>query len=158
MQPLLSVQNLTLTFAGKETPALSSVSFDIFPGEVLGIAGESGSGKSLSSMAIMGILPPNAIVSNESKIIFHSSSGVIDLLASTEAVKQKIRGKEAGMIFQEPMTSLNPVIQCGKQVAEVLEIHQSLSKTESREKVIELFEKVKLPRPGELFKAWPHQL
>ncbi|MEY4111112.1 MAG: hypothetical protein RLZZ46_1467, partial [Bacteroidota bacterium] len=158
MQPLLSVQNLTLTFAGKETPALSSVSFDIFPGEVLGIAGESGSGKSLSSMAIMGILPRNAIVSNESKIIFHSSSGVIDLLASTEAVKQKIRGKEAGMIFQEPMTSLNPVIQCGKQVAEVLEIHQSLSKTESREKVIELFEKVKLPRPGELFKAWPHQL
>jgi peptide/nickel transport system ATP-binding protein len=158
MQHLLKVHNLSLKFAGKEQYALSSVSFDIMPGEVVGIAGESGSGKSLSSMTIMGLLPPSAIVAPESSILFQRKQGTCDLLKASPELRREIRGKETGMIFQEPMTSLNPVMRCGKQVAETLMKHQQLDKAEAEIKVIELFDRVKLPRAVELFHAWPHQL
>lgn len=157
-QPLLQVNQLSLRFPGKSYNALRSVSFDIFPGEVVGIAGESGSGKSLSSLAIMGLLPKSAQLSAESKILFRSKQGTCDLLTLSAEEHRAIRGKETGMIFQEPMTSLNPIMRCGKQVAEVLMHHQKLEPGVAQKSVIELFEKVKLPRSKELFHAWPHQL
>lgn len=154
-EPVLSVKDLQTTFFTDDgqVPAVDGVSFHINEGEVLGIVGESGCGKSVTSLSVMGLVSdPGRIVSGE--IQFKGK----DLTKLPEREMRKLRGNELAMIFQEPMTSLNPVYKIGNQLMEPLEIHQNLSKREAREKAIELLKLVGLPRASELLNDYPHQL
>jgi len=155
-QKLLSVENLTISFKREKEfiPVVHQLTYELYENEILGIVGESGSGKSVSSMAIMGLLPSSISKIANGSIVFEGKD--ISLLSDQEF--QKIRGNEIAMIFQEPMSSLNPSMKCGIQVSEILEIHTSLSKKEIKNQVISLFEKVKLPNPEELFSKYPHQI
>ncbi|NBJ68230.1 MULTISPECIES: ABC transporter ATP-binding protein [Clostridia] len=155
MAPLLSVQALDVAFQLPEGEflALENISFHIYPNEVVGIVGESGCGKSLTSQAIMGILPGVASIKH-GNISFQGCS--LNDLSSREW--QELRGNELTMIFQEPMTSLNPVLTIGRQIAEVLKKHTSLSKIERKQQVIKTMNEVGLPRAEALWKAYPHQL
>lgn len=153
---VVDIQNLSLGFG--ENTILTNVSFSIPKGKIIGVVGESGSGKSITSLAIMGLLPKTAKISSESKILFESSKGNLDLLKLTDEEKRSFRGKEMGMIFQEPMTSLNPSLRCGEQVEESIRLHLKLSKENAKKRVIELFEKVLLPNPERIYKAYPHEL
>ncbi|MGG8495851.1 ABC transporter ATP-binding protein [Tenacibaculum sp. TC6] len=148
---MLKVKNLSISF-NKNNYALKNVSFSLKENKILGIVGESGSGKSISSLAIMGLLTSKAKI--EGEIIFKNQP----ILNYTEKELQSIRGKEIAMIFQEPMSSLNPTLTCGYQVAEVLKQHTSLSSKEIKNEVIDLFKKVKLPRPEQLYNAYPHEI
>lgn len=152
----IEIKNLSLKFG--ENEILKNVSFSVGKGKILGVVGESGSGKSITSLAIMGLLPKNAQISANSKILFDSLRGSIDLLKLNPEEKRKYRGHEIGMIFQEPMTSLNPSIRCGEQVEEAIRLHLKLRKPEAKKRVIELFEKVLLPNPERIYKAYPHEL
>jgi peptide/nickel transport system ATP-binding protein len=156
---LLSVRDLSISFKTDEgiSPATQGVSFDIAHGQTLGLVGESGSGKSVTSLAAMRLLPRKAIISGQ--ILFsHPKKGVIDLLKISEEQMQDIRGNHMGMIFQEPMTSLNPVKRCGLQVAETLVWHKKANDKQARTKVLGLFEEVKLPFPEQVFRKYPHEL
>lgn len=154
-QPILSVAQLdvSFTFTDREYIALNSISFAVNPHEVVGIVGESGCGKSLTSLSIMGILPRNAQVKKGS-IQFKGN----DITRLSEKDWQQLRGKELGMIFQEPMTALNPLLTVGKQIEEVLRQHTKLSKTERKQQTIEMMKEVGLPRAEELYSSYPHQL
>lgn len=154
MSVLLEINNLSISFGGsnKQKKVLNKVSFHLSKNEILGVVGESGSGKSLTSLAIMGLLPENCDIDGE--IIYNSNN----LLEIKESVFQKIRGASIAMVFQEPMSALNPSMRCGKQVTEVLLTHNKLKTTEARSQVLELFEKVKLPNPKRIYKAYPHEL
>lgn len=153
---ILDIQNLSLRFGNNEI--LKKVSFSIPKGKIVGVVGESGSGKSITSLAVMGLLPKSAQIPSESEILFHSDSKTIDLLKLSPEQKRKYRGNEIGMIFQEPMTSLNPSIRCGEQVEEAIRLHLKMEKTAAKKRVIELFEKVLLPNPERIYKAYPHEL
>ena len=158
---LLEVKNLTIEFKTDDgiIKAVDSISFNLKKGETLGIVGESGSGKSVTSLSVMQLIPspPGRITSGE--IWFHSPSrGVIDLVKLTQAEIRHIRGNEISMIFQEPMTSLNPVFTCGAQVVEAIMLHQKLKKAEAAQLTLALFESVQLPRPGDIFNSYPHQI
>ena len=148
---VLEVQNLTLG-VGKTT-LLHQVSFSIRSGEIFALVGESGSGKSLTSLAIMRLLP-EAIRVEGGDIRLHGNS----LFALSEMAMQTIRGKKIAMIFQEPMTALNPVMTIGEQVAEVIRLHLGLSERKIRAKVVELFEEVALPEADKRYGWYPHQL
>lgn len=152
----LEIKNLSLSFG--ENEILKNVSFSVPVGKIIGVVGESGSGKSITSLAIMGLLPENAKTSSESKIIFHGGSKPVDLLELNSEEKRKFRGKEISMIFQEPMTSLNPSIRCGEQVEEAVRLHLKLKKEQAKQRVLELFQKVLLPNPERMYKAYPHEL
>jgi len=157
----LSVNNLRISFPATESErfSLKNIAFNLHKGECLGIVGESGSGKSISSLAIMGLLPIPPAEIEKGEILFHKNDEkAIDLLRISEKEYCSLRGNKISMIFQEPMTSLNPVINCGSQVAEVLIIHSGLSKKEAHRQTIDLFNEVQLPRPEEIFKSFPHQL
>ena len=151
---MLQVKDLSIRFLShkKETEVVKKVSFNLGMNKILGIVGESGSGKSVTSLAILGLLSENAILDGE---IYFKEKNIISI--SNKAF-ENIRGKKIGMIFQEPMSSLNPTITCGKQVYEVLKKHTDLNKKEIFKEVISLFEKVKLPTPQRIFKSYPHQL
>ena len=153
---LLSVKKLTISFKKEKeyVPVVHGLTYDLYENEIVGIVGESGSGKSVSSLAIMGLLPLKISKITDGTIVFNGKE--ITNLSDKEF--QKIRGNDIAMIFQEPMSSLNPSLKCGFQVAEILERHTSLSKKEIRTEVISLFEKVKLPNPEELFNKYPHQI
>lgn len=153
--PLLSVQDLVVSFGKKRKviEVLHKISFNLFENEILGIVGESGSGKSVTSLSIMGLLPKKT-AQYSGKILFEGN----DLLKIHESEFQKIRGKEIAMIFQEPMSALNPSLKCGKQVAEILRLHLKMNASEARKETISLFQKVKLPRPQEIFNSYPHQI
>jgi len=158
---LLEVKNLVTEFRTEDqtVKAVNGISFSLNKGETVGIVGESGSGKSVTSLSIMRLIPnpPGKIVSGE--IIFHSRTrGVVDLTKLTEKEMRTFRGNEIAMIFQEPMTSLNPVFTCGDQVMEAIMLHQKVSKKEAKEKTIELFKEVQLPRPDKIFDTYPHQI
>ena len=160
-QPLLTVSNLTLDFLSHRghTRAVDGVSFELSRGETVAIVGESGSGKSVTSLALLGLIqmPPGRLVSGSA--VFQSGAlGEVDLLRLPEKQLQKVRGNDIGMIFQEPMTSLNPVLTCGAQVAEALLLHTSFSKSEARERTIELFTEAQLPRPAGIFTSYPHEI
>ncbi|WBA41162.1 ABC transporter ATP-binding protein [Hymenobacter canadensis] len=160
-QPILSVRNLTIDFNSHRgnTRAVQDVSFDLHRGETLAIVGESGSGKSVTSLALMGLipLPPGRIVSGEAR--FQSEAlGEVDLLQLTDKQLQQVRGNDIGMIFQEPMTSLNPVYTCGSQVVEALRLHTSLSEKEAEARTVELFTMAQLPRPEKIFASYPHEI
>jgi peptide/nickel transport system ATP-binding protein len=157
--PLLQIKNLSIAFNTDEglMKATEQVDFSIHHGETLGLVGESGSGKSVTALSVMRLLPGKTIISGE--ILFsHPTRGVIDLLKLSETEMQKIRGNQIGMIFQEPMTSLNPVKRCGLQVMEGLIWHRKANEKQAREKVFELFEEVKLPMPDKTFLKYPHEL
>ena len=158
---LLEIKNLVTEFRTEDetVKAVDQISFVLNKGETLGIVGESGSGKSVTSLSVMRLIPnpPGKISGGE--IIYHSKNkGPIDLLKLSEKEMRELRGNEIAMIFQEPMTSLNPVFTCGEQVMEAIIIHQKITKKEAKEKTIQLFHKVQLPRPESIFDAYPHQI
>ncbi|MBE7687185.1 dipeptide ABC transporter ATP-binding protein [Tenacibaculum finnmarkense genomovar ulcerans] len=148
---MLQVKNLEISFKNAAS-VIQEVSFNVQQTQILGIVGESGSGKSITSLAILGLLPKYATITGE--ILFKEQN----VLNYKNSDFQKIRGSQIAMIFQEPMSSLNPTLTCGFQVAEVLKLHTNLSKKEIKQAVILLFEKVKLPRPMAIFNAYPHQI
>jgi len=152
----IEIKNLSLSFSKNEI--LKNVSINVPKGKIIGVVGESGSGKSITSLAVMGLLPQTAKVSTESEIIFYSEQKNTDLLKLNSDEIRKYRGKEIGMIFQEPMTSLNPSLRCGEQVEEAIRLHLQLPKVQAKQKVIELFEKVLLPNPERIYNAYPHEL
>ncbi|GAB3194990.1 peptide/nickel transport system ATP-binding protein [Pontibacter aydingkolensis] len=159
--PILKVIGLETTFSTNRstTKAVDKISFEVYPGETVAIVGESGSGKSVTALSVMRLIntPPGRIVGG--KAIFQSEKfGEVDLLSLQEKQMQQIRGNKISMIFQEPMSSLNPVYTCGKQVAEALLLHTDISKKEAKERTIQLFEKAKLPRPEKIFDAYPHEI
>jgi peptide/nickel transport system ATP-binding protein len=135
---------------------VNDVSFHVAKGKTLGIVGESGSGKSVTSMSIMRLLDKNVQIRGE--ILWQDNEIEKNLLNLNDAEIRKIRGRQISMIFQEPMTSLNPVFKCGHQVAEALQLHLNLSKKEAKERTIELFNEVLLPRPESIFDTYPHQI
>ncbi len=153
---LLSVQNLCVSFFAekKENRVLHDISFDLHENEILGVVGESGSGKSVASLAILGLLPNKIAKISKGNITYKG----ISLLQLNEKEYRAIRGNEIAMIFQEPMSSLNPSMKCGKQVIEILLQHTTLSNKEAKEEVLSLFEKVKLPDPQRAYSSYPHQL
>lgn len=160
MNQILELKNLHTEFTTEDGifQAVKGVSFDLKRGETIGIVGESGSGKSVTSLSIMRLLSKAGRISS-GEILFHpNDSSTVDLAKIPENELRKFRGNDIAMIFQEPMTSLNPVIKCGDQVAEALIIHKNFSKKVAREKTIFLFEKVKLPRPEQLYDSYPHQI
>lgn len=158
---LLEVKNLVTEFKTDEgyVKAVNDVSFNLYRGETVGIVGESGSGKSVTSLSIMSLIPnpPGRIASGQ--IIYHTKDGrAVDLTKISEAEMRKFRGDEIAMIFQEPMTSLNPVFTCGDQVMEAIILHQKKTKQEARDLTLKMFEKVRLPDPVRVLDAYPHQL
>ena len=152
---MLQIEHLSIEFGTDPqlVRAVSDVSFQLEKGEALGLVGESGSGKSLTALTIMQLLPSQARIG--SGTVQYDG---IDLLSSGKEVSENLRGSKIGMIFQEPMTSLNPVMRCGMQVAESIRIHQKVNRKIAREKVIGLFQKVKLPRPEHIYTSYPHQI
>ncbi len=158
---LLEIQNLQTYFFGKEgtVKAADDVSFYLNRGETLGIVGESGSGKSVTALSIMRLVqePPGKIVGG--KISYFPKDGTeIDLLALPEDEMRPYRGNNISMIFQEPMTSLNPVYTCGNQVIEAIILHQKVNKAEAAKLAKEMFGKVQLPDPERIYRSYPHQL
>jgi peptide/nickel transport system ATP-binding protein len=156
--PLLQITNLSIDFItdGIAANAVKSSSFTIEKGEIIAIVGESGSGKSATALSLLQLLPAAATVKGEMQ--FSINNKQIDILQLSEKEINAIRGKDIAMIFQEPMTSLNPVFTCGYQVMEAIQLHEKLPGTIAKEKTIALFEKVKLPNPPEIFNRYPHQL
>ena len=158
---LLEFKNLVTEFhtEGKVVTAVNNISFTLNKGETIGIVGESGSGKSVTSLSAMRLVPspPGKIAGGE--ILFHKKDGeTVDFLQISEKEMRQYRGNEIAMIFQEPMTSLNPVFTCGDQVMEAIMLHQSISKSEAKDLTIKLFEEVQLPDPERIFNTYPHQI
>jgi peptide/nickel transport system ATP-binding protein len=153
--PLLSVRDLRIAFSGVE--AVRSVSFDIAPGETLGLVGESGSGKSATSLALLRLLGSSAMVGG--RIEFARAGGLTeDLLGLSEEAMRRHRGKSMAMIFQEPMTALNPVMTVGRQIAEALLAHAPrTSRSQVRERVLAAMREVALPQPERRMEDYPHQ-
>lgn len=161
MKPLLEIKDLVTEFRSDGTykAAVKGVSFTVGRGETVGVVGESGSGKSVTSLSVMRLIqePPGRI--SNGSITFHDSEGEsVDLLSLPRGRMRGYRGNKIAMIFQEPMTSLNPVFTCGDQVMEAILEHRTKDKKEAKRLTIELFEKVKLPRPEAIFKSYPHQI
>lgn len=150
--PILKVKNLTISFGNNEV--IHNISYQLNKNEILGIVGESGSGKSVSSLAILGLLPKNISKINFGSISFKDK----DLTTLSPKLFQNIRGHKIAMIFQEPMSSLNPSMTCGKQVQEILLQHTSLSKKEAASETLLLFEKVKLPDVKNTYFKYPHEI
>ena len=158
---LLEVKNLVTEFRteNETIKAVNDISFTLSRGETIGIVGESGSGKSVTSLSAMRLIPnpPGKITQGE--IIYHSNTkGIVDLVQLSEKQMREFRGNEIAMIFQEPMTSLNPVFTCGDQVMEAILLHQKCTKKEAEEQTLQLFKEVQLPRPEAILKSYPHQL
>ncbi|WP_354584430.1 ABC transporter ATP-binding protein [Hymenobacter sp. UYCo722] len=158
---LLTVSNLTIDFSSHrgDVRAVDNVSFELHRGETLAIVGESGSGKSVTSLALLGLIPmpPGRIASGQA--IFQSEKlSETDLLKLSETDLRQVRGNDIGMIFQEPMTSLNPVYTCGSQVVEALRLHTDLTEAAAKARTIELFTEAQLPRPESIFGSYPHEI
>ncbi|MBU0696813.1 MAG: ABC transporter ATP-binding protein, partial [Bacteroidetes bacterium] len=151
---LLKVENLNIHFKTEDGDfhAVKGINLALKKGEIIGLVGESGSGKSVSSLALMRLLDKNS--RTEGKVFFEGTN----LLDLSEKEMQAYRGNRIAMIFQEPMTSLNPVITCGKQVAETILIHQKKDKQSAKQKTIQLFQEVKLPDPEYIYDKYPHEL
>ncbi len=172
MPPLLEVRNLNIAFATKPAagaahvgtadspvqtlPAVRDLAFSIAPGEVLGLVGESGSGKSITSLAIMRLLPPQAQISGE--ILFSENGATRNLSALPADSMRQLRGSRIAMIFQEPMTALNPVMRVGDQIAEAVRAHGTRSKSEAQKLAIQAMTDVAIPTPDRRSRDYPHQL
>ncbi|HEX2608911.1 MAG TPA: ATP-binding cassette domain-containing protein, partial [Flavisolibacter sp.] len=161
MIPLLQIKNLSIDFVteNRTTHAVSDISLEVNRGEIVALVGESGSGKSVTSLSLLKLLPqPPAVYAGGNLLFSDDGTTAIDLLQVPDNQMQSIRGRKIAMIFQEPMTSLNPVMRCGKQVMEALIQHKRLTATEARRQTIEWFARVQLPDPERLFDRYPHQL
>jgi peptide/nickel transport system ATP-binding protein len=161
MLPLLEIRDLSIAFRaeGHQTTAVSRISLQVSRGEVLALVGESGSGKSVTSLSILRLLDSPSTLYPSGAVLF-SEDGIssMDLLKADAATLRNTRGHKIAMIFQEPMTSLNPVMTCGRQVAEALLAHKKMTRAEARKRAIDWLQKVKLPQPEVLFDRYPHQL
>ncbi len=161
MSPLLSIQELSIAFRteGEPAPGVEDISLEVCRGEIVALVGESGSGKSITSLSILQLLPAPPAIYLSGKILFTGRDGqTVDLLEQRPLQMQAIRGSEIAMIFQEPMTSLNPVATCGDQVTEAIRAHRKVTAAAAREEAIVLFRKVRLPDPEGIFERYPHQL
>ena len=156
MQPLLEIKNLRIDFLhdGSWREVVHGIDFDVVAGRTLAIVGESGSGKSVSSLSVMHLLPPKT---SRIKADAMRLEG-LDIKDFDEKRMADIRGKRIAMIFQEPMTSLNPVYRCGQQVSEMIRQHEQVTKKDARDRVISLFRQVMLPRPEAIYDSYPHEL
>jgi len=154
--PVLDVQGLTVRLpAGADRlNAVENVSFAVAPGEIVCVVGESGSGKSVTAHAVMGLLPPGQLTATAGRVLLEGE----DLLLKSPAEMRRIRGDRIAMIFQEPMTALNPVMRVGDQIAEVLDIHTRLGERERRARVLDVMQSVYLPEPERMIDVYPHQL
>ena len=155
-EPLLSVRNLEVNFqirGGRAVRAVDDVSFDIYPGQHVGLVGESGSGKSVTSLAIMGLLPRRG-VTIRGEVLYEGTN----LLELSQKELRAMRGRDISMVFQDPMTSLNPVVTIGTQVGEILEQHYGSTKREAHNRSVELLERVGIPDPVRRLEEYPHQL
>lgn len=161
MTSLLSIRDLAVAFRQGDcvTTAIHSLSFSVQAGETLAIVGESGSGKSVSALSILQLLPVPPAIYRSGQILFSGRGQTErDLLQLPEKELKKLRGKEIAMIFQEPMTSLNPLFTCGNQVMEAIKLHQPVTDAEAKRKTIALFDKVRLPDPTNMFSRYPHEI
>lgn len=160
MQPLLRIEDLCVDFVSENgrTSAVKDLSLIVNKGEIVALVGESGSGKSVTSLSILQLLPQPPAHYPKGKILFSEGEQTIDLLTLRHEQLRSVRGNKIAMIFQEPMTSLNPVIKCGEQVMEALLVHKRISKAEAKKQTIDWFAKVKLPSPEKIFSRYPHQL
>lgn len=158
---LLQIKNLQVEFTNNDatTKALHGISFEVNKGEIVAVVGESGSGKSVTAMSVLQLLPSPPAKYASGEILFNNDAdNVVNLLTLTEKELCKIRGNKISMIFQEPMTSLNPVFSCGQQVAEAIQLHNKVSKKEALQKTVELFKQVQLPDPEKIINRYPFQL
>ena len=155
-KPVLDVQGLTvrLPHGADRLNAVENVSFAVAPGEIVCVVGESGSGKSVTAHAVMGLLPPGQLTATAGRVLLEGE----DLLLKSPAEMRRIRGDRISMIFQEPMTALNPVMKVGDQIAEVLDIHTRLGERERRARVLDVMQSVHLPEPERMIDVYPHQL
>lgn len=155
-EPILTINQLHTSFRvdGEMIPAVEGIDLTLYPGEIVGLVGESGSGKSVTSLSIMQLLEdtPGEIVGGE--VLFDGK----DVAKASTREKRKLRGNRMSMIFQEPMTSLNPVVKIGKQLVEAILEHQSLTKQEAKRHAVSMLEQVGIPRAAEIMKEFPHQL
>jgi peptide/nickel transport system ATP-binding protein len=156
---ILEIKNLCIDFVSKKSTfrAVSGLSFSLEKGKTLGIVGESGSGKSVSVLSVMRLLPEKNVC-YEGEINFIENNKKIDFLKLTEKQMRFYRGNRIGMIFQEPMTSLNPSMRCGKQITELLSLHLKMNKAKAKQRTLELFEEVLLPDPLKAYNAYPHEI
>ncbi len=154
--PLLQIRNLHVSFRrdGRWNEAVHGIDLDVFAGKTLGLVGESGSGKSVSSLAVMRLLNERVSRIDSDSILIEGD----EIKHFTERQMAEVRGKRIAMIFQEPMTSLNPVYKCGFQVSEMIRQHEDVSKVEAKKRVIDLFKQVMLPRPEAIYDSYPHEL
>ncbi len=159
-QPLLQIKNLSISFIanGIKTNALTNINITVNKGEIVAIVGESGSGKSVTALSILQLIPSPPISYDSGEILLTTNSATIDVLKLPKEALSNIRGNKVAMIFQEPMTSLNPVLTCGNQVMEAILLHQNISKTDAKIKTMALFQQVQLPNPELLFNRYPHQI
>ena len=159
---LLRINDFSLELRNDEAwkQILHHVTFDLPKGQTIGVVGESGSGKSVTALSVMRLLSAKGMRVGEGSITFYDAKKEqpVDLLSLSDKELRKVRGARIAMIFQEPMTSLNPVIRCGDQIMEALLLHTTLTKAEAKERVLELFREVMLPRPEKIFSAYPHEL
>ena len=159
MLPLVQIKNLSISFAqdDKNVDAVKNISFNIPRGKITALIGESGSGKSVTALSFLQLLPEQAKLSGN-MLYSEDGSTTKDLLHASLSAMQQLRGNKIAMIFQEPMTSLNPVHTCGAQVIEALMLHKKMSKAVAKEATIELFKKVELPMPEQMINRYPHQI
>ena len=152
--PLLEVENLSISFQTHSgvLPAVNDVSFTLEPGDILGVVGESGSGKTVTVSSLVGLLPDNARIDG-GRVLYRGR----DLLALSDGELEGIRGREIAMVFQDPMTSLNPVMRVGRQISEALRIHGA-ARSQARERTIELLDLVGIPNPRQRYRQFPHEL
>ena len=157
-EPVLSVRDLTVTF--DSFTAVDGVTFDLHPGQTLAVVGESGSGKSVTALSIMRLVELGSRAEiTRGEILFRRPDGqMIDLVQESEPAMREIRGNHISMIFQEPLTSLNPVYTVGNQVAEAVQLHQGLGKAEATARALEMFELVRIPEAKRRLKEYPHQM
>src|SRR6185369_7210053 len=161
MYSLLEIKNLSVDFVAEKeiTHAVKNISLSVNRGEVMAIVGESGSGKTVTALSILQLIPSPPAKYSSGEILFSEDGGLTeDLLKKDRKSLQNIRGNKIAMIFQEPMTSLNPVFSCGHQVMEAILLHKKISRQHAKQQTIEWFSKVKLPEPERIFNRYPHQL
>ncbi|WP_226361301.1 ABC transporter ATP-binding protein [Pseudonocardia sp. ICBG1142] len=161
MNPLLSVEDLSVRFVRRgeaDVVAVDGVSFDVRPGEVVGLVGESGCGKSVTSLAIMGLLPGRTPRVGGSVTFDDGTGSPTDLLTLSDAQLRERRGRDIGMVFQDPLSSLNPVVSVGVQITEALTRHRGMGKDEARREAVSLLERVGIPDPARRVSAYPHQM
>ena len=162
MEKLLDIVDLSLELKrdAEWNPILHQVNLQLCKGQTLGIVGESGSGKSVTALSVMQLLNPDIARYPQGQILFHEEGKEqpTDILKASEKQMQKIRGRCIAMIFQEPMTSLNPVLRCGDQIMEQLQLHTAMTKEQARAHILDLFREVMLPRPEQIYNSYPHEL